>query len=183
MENEKIQMKPKQRVAYIDALRGFTMFLVVHWHVMALSFGISAKESIVGSFFLTFRMPMFFFISGLLGYKAVEALNIVRYKSLIKKKSFVQLVPTFIFFCLCQIVNNSSPFDFFQQGLIGYWFTLALFELFVIQYTISLIFGKLNKPMGGGNFACCHFFNRKYYRIMDKHQTSYAKNFNDTNIE
>lgn len=148
METEKIKIQPKQRVAYIDALRGFTMFLVVFWHVMALSFGVSSEESIVGNFFLSFRMPMFFFISGFLGYKIAEGLDFGTYKSLIKKKSFVQLVPTFILFSLWCIVNNSSPLVFFEKGLTGYWFTLVLFEMFVIQYTVSLIFSRLNKRGG-----------------------------------
>lgn len=140
-------MKSGKRIAYIDALRGFTMFLVVYWHVMALSFGINAEESVVGNFFLTFRMPMFFFISGYLGYKALEYFNGSKFAKLARKKSFVQLVPTTIFFSLYQISIGSSPLVFFTDGLTGYWFTLVLFELFITYYSLSYIINT----MGGGN--------------------------------
>lgn len=135
-----------KRIEYIDAMRGFTMFLVVLWHVMFLSFGITAQESTIATFFLTFRMPMFFFISGLLGYKAIEVFDKSQFISLVKKKSFVQLVPTFVFFSLFHISKNSSPLVFFSEGLTGYWFTLVLFELFITLYIFTLII----KSIGGG---------------------------------
>ena len=37
----------KQRIQYIDALRGFTMFLVVLQHVSAFSFGITPYETLI----------------------------------------------------------------------------------------------------------------------------------------
>lgn len=126
------------RLKYIDALRGFTMFLVVFWHVMANSFGLG--DSSLGAFFKLFRMPMFFFISGYIGYKAIDKLNTWKgYISLLKKKAFVQLVPTAIIFSLFKFVHGSSPLVFFDKGLTGYWFTLSLFELFFIYYTISFV--------------------------------------------
>lgn len=146
MENIQMNMTKSKRVPFIDALRGFTMFLVVYWHIMALSLGIKANESIIGAFFLTFRMPMFFFLSGYLGFKTVENFTCLKWKELARKKTFVQLVPTAIFFSLFQIVNNSSPIVFFKDGLTGYWFTLVLFELFITYYTVSLFVNRL----GGG---------------------------------
>lgn len=134
-----VEHQSTHRLSYIDALRGFTMFLVVYWHVMALSLGITVGESVVGKFFLTFRMPMFFFISGYFGYKVAQTMSFGQYKNLIKKKTFIQLIPTFIFFSLFCVVNNRSPLVFFKEGLTGYWFTLVLFELFVIQYTLTLL--------------------------------------------
>lgn len=138
-------MATKKRIAYIDALRGFTMFLVVYWHVMALSFGIGVDDSVVGAFFLTFRMPMFFFISGYLGYKAIDKFSYSTYRELVRKKAFVQLVPTAIFFSLFQISINRSPLVYFKEGLTGYWFTLVLFELFITYYTINQLV-----KIGGG---------------------------------
>lgn len=142
-------MRATGRIAYIDALRGFTMFLVVYWHVMALSFGIKVEESVIGAFFLTFRMPMFFFISGYLGYKALQYFGWESFKSLVKKKAFVQLVPTAIFFTLFHISINSSPLVFFKEGLTGYWFTLVLFELFVCYYTVNQLI-KMGGVIKGG---------------------------------
>ena len=71
----------KQRVRYIDALRGFTMILVVWAHVM-LDMGLGGYNTVLGSIFLTFRMPMFFYISGYIAYKSLEKWNFSFYKQL-----------------------------------------------------------------------------------------------------
>ena len=54
----------KKRIEYIDAMRGFTMLLVVFGHVLTHGLNNYSEGSVVYSFFQTFRMPMFFFISG-----------------------------------------------------------------------------------------------------------------------
>ena len=58
-----------KRIEYIDAMRGFTMILVVIAHVIFFSYqGIDVFNW--GKFFKIFRMPLFFFISGYIMYKA-----------------------------------------------------------------------------------------------------------------
>ena len=60
----------KQRIEYIDAMRGFTMILVVYSHICHFCFG----DSLLGfnAVFFLFRLPCFFFISGwLFEYKNV----------------------------------------------------------------------------------------------------------------
>lgn len=64
MTNETIAAK-KPRLGWLDALRGFTMILVVTNHVALKSFGMQIRWSAALQFFLLFRMPLFFFISGL----------------------------------------------------------------------------------------------------------------------
>jgi fucose 4-O-acetylase-like acetyltransferase len=54
----------KERIQYIDALRGFTMLLVVFAHVETFSFQYMENATFLGEFFKLFRMPLFFFISG-----------------------------------------------------------------------------------------------------------------------
>ena len=58
----------KKRIQYIDAMRGFAMFLVILCHVFTFSFG--NHKSVISDWFLTFRMPLFFTISGFVLYKA-----------------------------------------------------------------------------------------------------------------
>ena len=65
----------KQRLEWLDALRGFTMLLVVTNHVALKSFGMQIKWSAAIQFFLLFRMPLFFFISGFLAYKVSRVWN------------------------------------------------------------------------------------------------------------
>lgn len=56
----------KERIEYIDTMRGFTMLLVVYSHVRlyGLYFDDSNIVSSFNSIFLLIRMPLFFFISG-----------------------------------------------------------------------------------------------------------------------
>lgn len=134
----------KNRIYWIDALRGFTMFLVVFGHTLS-SEGINAYDDTLSILFITFRMPMFFFVSGFIAYKSWEYWNLSFYKQKILNKAKVQLIPTFIFFSFFCISNGISPLSFFKYGLGGYWFTLVLFEMFCIYYTISF----LTRPLKG----------------------------------
>ena len=52
----------KQRIAYIDAMRGFTMILVVFAHVCHFCLGDSRMG--YNSIFILFRLPCFFMLSG-----------------------------------------------------------------------------------------------------------------------
>jgi len=67
---------PKQRLEWLDALRGFTMFLVVANHTYGFGFDTNTKYSMFMSLCLLFRMPLFFFISGFLAYKASFSWNL-----------------------------------------------------------------------------------------------------------
>ena len=119
----------RQRIEYIDAMRGFTMILVVYSHVIHFCFGDSTM-GFNGVFFL-FRLPCFFFISGWL----FETVSHRPFWAVVRHKAMVQLVPTFIFLMLL-----APPPEFFHQlGTLkgGYWFTFVLFEFFVI-YLISM---------------------------------------------
>ena len=89
----------QKRIRYIDALRGFTMFLVVLGHVMITSLNIS-RDSIVCTFFLSFRMPIFFFISGYIAYNATNLWTPSFFIQKIKKKAFVQIIPACLIFTL-----------------------------------------------------------------------------------
>ena len=62
----------KPRLEWLDALRGFTMILVVANHVSQMGFEQNWKWSSSLPFLLLFRMPLFFFVSGFLAYKAAQ---------------------------------------------------------------------------------------------------------------
>ena len=65
MENS---VAKKPRLEWLDALRGFTMILVVAYHTVE-GFGLEVKASSSMRFLILFRMPLFFFVSGFLAYK------------------------------------------------------------------------------------------------------------------
>ena len=50
----------KPRLGWLDALRGFTMILVVTNHVALKSFDMKIRWSVALQLFLLFRMPLFF---------------------------------------------------------------------------------------------------------------------------
>ena len=52
-----IQKPP--RMQWIDAMRGFTMLMVVAYHVSLISFGETPKTSAAMSLLVLFRMPLF----------------------------------------------------------------------------------------------------------------------------
>ena len=60
-------MGKANRLHYIDFLRGITMILVIYSHVNYKLFA-NYPESIINNIFITFRMPLFFFISGFFLY-------------------------------------------------------------------------------------------------------------------
>lgn len=127
----------KERIEYIDAMRGFTMILVVYSHVCMFCFG---------DYFMAFnkvlfllRLPCFFFISGWLFYKVGRIWDTLTVRQVISHKFMVQIVPTVIFLAL----HERTQF-FHQLGAFkgGYWFTFGLFVYFCLYILSSLLFRR-----------------------------------------
>ena len=151
MENieNKIAKKPRlEWLEWLDALRGFTMIMVVANHVAQIGFEEEWKHSSSLQFLLLFRMPLFFFISGFLAYKASQVWDLRNLGSLVLKKCRVQLIPTLVFFLLATAILKPS----FWPGLLeslhsptkgGYWFTLVLLYMFLIYYPFAYLENKI----------------------------------------
>lgn len=140
--------QPQQRLQFIDAMRGFTMFLVVMGHIFIHSFNYDTTESVVSSFFITFRMPMFFFISGYIGYKAVEHWTTSFYWQNLRKKAYIQLVPSLIFLFFWSMAKHKDMLlTMYESGLNIYWFTEVLFEMFLVYFTTALISRKCSAKL------------------------------------
>lgn len=137
--------QPTKRIEYIDALRGFTMILVVFSHVEMTSLGFETP-TFLNSMFMSFRMQLFFFISGFIAYKAGVEWNLGKWCSMSKKKILVQLVPTFIFGLIYAYAYYKSDFQGFitHNGKLGYWFAIALLEIFLILYTANTLLYSSN---------------------------------------
>lgn len=126
---------PTKRIGYIDALRGFTMILVVSAHVAYLS---HIEINSYSRFFLLFRMPLFFFISGFILHKNEHNWNITNGIKFLSKKFLVQIIPTAIFLSIYMFVF-SLPIDTFNGTYYGYWFTVTLFEFFVVYILCNML--------------------------------------------
>lgn len=137
----------KQRIEFIDALRGFTMILVVFAHVETFMLSIDPGTTFISRLFLSFRMPLFFFISGYLSYKEGKIWTVNVWKTSVWNKFRVQLIPTAFFGLLYTYLFRLGGFlDFFRNyHKFGYWFTICLLGMLVIMYTINCVVNLLNK--------------------------------------
>lgn len=144
----------KQRIEYIDAMRGFTMILVVFAHVCHFCLGDSRMGG--NAVFILFRLPCFFMISGWL----FEPIAQRPFKEVAKHKALVQLLPTFIFLLLL-----APPPEFFHQlGAVkgGYWFTFALFEFFIL-YMVMVRASRRLTPVFAIALTLASFIYSRYY--------------------
>ena len=138
----------KPRLEWLDALRGFTMILVVANHVAGLGFGEEWKHSSAIPFLILFRMPLFFFVSGFLAYKASQIWDLKNFGMLVWKKIKVQTIPTVAFFFLAMAILNRQFWPAVETAFHsplkgGYWFTIALLYMFIIYYVFSYLESKL----------------------------------------
>lgn len=132
------QLTNKKRIEYLDAMRGFTMILVVYSHILHYGYGDVLSQSITfNKVFVLFRMPLFFFVSGFVLYKENIAWSLSHSISFLRKKFVIQIIPTLLFLILYAYLFNHSLWSaLVDNAKLGYWFTIALFEYFVI-YTVS----------------------------------------------
>ncbi|MBR5510917.1 MAG: acyltransferase [Bacteroidaceae bacterium] len=132
--------KPTKRIEYMDALRGLTMILVVFAHVEMTSFGYIIP-TYINSLFISFFMPLFFWVSGFMAYKAGIEWNWPTWWKMSKKKSFILLVPTFVVGLIYTYAYFNADFKEFitHNGKLGYWFTIVLLEIFLVVYTTNTI--------------------------------------------
>lgn len=135
----KVIEKINNRIEYIDALRGFTMILVVFYHLALYSF--KSDSSLVNQLFMSFRMPLFFFISGFIGYKVGIDWNSKTWWIMTRKKILIQLIPTFVFGFIYAYTYRHIDASTFIMDMTkyGYWFTIVLLEMFIIIYSMNAL--------------------------------------------
>lgn len=131
----------EKRIEYIDAMRGFTMLLIVYGHIRIFGYH-QTDDSILNSYnslLLLITLPLFFFISGWLFYKTA-AQKTETFQFLIRKARKL-LIPTVLFmFIYALLFNYNFIIGLFDVFKLGYWFTITLFNFFVGFYIIRKIF-------------------------------------------
>ena len=140
----------KQRIEYFDLLKGIAIFMVVMGHALTMCVrGLDAAFlfKLIGQV----HMPVFFFISGYLTYKANADKQFITPGL---KKRFIQLIIPFLVITPLWVwyfphSGLQSPLSDNLPDLLraywkdGYWFTLCLFELCLIYIPISAILQRL----------------------------------------
>lgn len=126
------------RINYLDAIKCLGILLVIEGHVRLFGMGLETYDTLPGLMLYTFNMPLFFFVSGFLAYKQKFFLGDTIDKTW--KKFVLLVIPAVIFFVFRNLKDHLNPLDLFTIGAGGYWFTITLWECFVIYYVVSLIF-------------------------------------------
>lgn len=137
----------KNRIEYIDCLRGTTMIFVVFSHVAFTIFfwgkpGICPVNDIVNLLI----MPLFFFIMGIFAYLPVKDGWQSTLKRRIKNRLLCQLFPTVIISLIYISVYSISINEYlFNSTKVGYWFTWVAFLYFVFYAILSHLFYRFGQ--------------------------------------
>ena len=140
IEKYTMESNANNRIEYIDALRGFTMILVVYHHIAFWCF--DNEELAYNEFFIKFRMPTFFFISGWLFFKINRIWDKETINGILKKKFMVQIIPFLLFMLLYMYMFRGPDYYTTFESKYGFWFTYTLFQYFVIYIVIEALFNK-----------------------------------------
>ena len=148
----------KPRMEWIDAMRGFTMLLVVAYHVSNHGFDENPRVSTYLYSFVLFRMPLFFFISGFFSYSAKIMWSAKTLGALTWKKFRIQMLPTIIFFSFYVIVSKPHFWEGAWSYICndmkgGFWFTYVLLLMFVIYYLYAYAESKILRWWKGRGWA------------------------------
>ena len=130
-------------------MRGFTMLLVVYTHILDFSYPIDYYAiNSYNTLIRLFRMPLFFFVSGFVLYKANQIWDFKNSITFIVKKFKVQIISTMIFMSLfCYIFDISIFNAIFRNGKAGYWFTITLFEYYILYITITTLLKNIKNKV------------------------------------
>lgn len=130
-----------KRIEYIDALRGFVMFLVVFNHMAGYCWHIKEMGISFHDYLEELQMPMFFFISGFVSFKPNLEWNGRQVISFLKKKFPLLMISPFFFFLPYLQFEKISFYDGITDTFkVGYWFTFVLFLFFAIYALIKFLF-------------------------------------------
>lgn len=143
----------KERLHYIDQLKGIAIFLVVIGHIIQMN-SKDFENNVLFSIIYSFHMPLFMFISGYVAFKSTKANIFQSYFKFLVKRVRTLLIP----FLSWQLLVN--PF-FFRDNTIsnpifkflnlvthlsaGLWFLWFLFLLTLLYSLFLFISNKLNR--------------------------------------
>lgn len=131
---------PTQYNRNVDLLKGIGIFLVVLGHSFYFSFT-DYTNAIAFTALASIHMPLFFIISGYLaGVKNLSSKNLNWVPEYIRSKVQRLLLPLIfvpIVYALCMNANVEAAILHYTNSIVpstmhsGYWFTLALFQVFL----------------------------------------------------
>lgn len=129
----------KERITYIDAMRGLAMMLVVTAHCCWASFDYSPilNQLIDGEL----QLPLFFMISGFFA----STLSGRGFLKGLADKFLLLVVPALLMLALFCLVNDRSFIEALHAKYkLGYWFTFALWGFMLIWSIVDRIVKDMN---------------------------------------
>jgi fucose 4-O-acetylase-like acetyltransferase len=134
----------RQHLDYIDAMKGFGMFLVVMGHVIAWSFGVyengqpnitCAASLLWRNVIYTFHMPLLMFVSGYLFISSSRPFGASMLKDYLWRKTYTLLIPFFFAGWVFSVITG--------QSMLKYWFLRTLFLFILISLPIELLRNRM----------------------------------------
>lgn len=125
----------KQRLIYIDVIRGLCIFVVIYTHVIGFGMADAYPKTIIHEFLTSFFLIMFFFISGMMSYK--EGM-LTDNRSLISygwKKIRTLLIPS-----ICVMGGGNLIVEGSLRTMLGLWNLWVTWFTYVLFF-IAIIFG------------------------------------------
>ena len=137
MSNQTINSSQPQRMLWVDQMRAFAIITVVISHIFSFCIG-GGNLSVISNYFISFYMPLFFFISGFVGYKKEYRQS---FTMEVVTKARQLLLPTLVFFCLFEwLIADNWMEDLCHQSKGGYWFLIGLFYISCLYSAIRRLF-------------------------------------------
>ncbi len=125
----------KKRIAYLDALKCLAILLIIDIHVRSGN-GFKPYDTLSAQMIYAPAIPLFFFVSGFLAYK--QSMSIKDVWDNIRKKFVFLVIPAVVFRLCMDLMKHYAPLHFLTDGMSDYWFTVVLFECFLVYYLITL---------------------------------------------
>lgn len=132
-------------------MRGFTILLVVMSHVSTFILMQSPAGQCysLNRTFTLFRMPLFFFVSGFVLYKAGRKWNKTETCAFLGKKIPVQILSPLVFMTvIANVFQKNFLWMLYDPWKGGYWFTFTLFEFFVVYILAQQALGLIRNHDG-----------------------------------
>lgn len=127
----------KERLNYIDWLKGIAIISVIMGHVIGFDFLSEAdcSKSFLNRFITSIHMPLFIFLSGLVVNFKFESVAASCKKLLLKAK--ILLIPVILIGIPYALWRGFTLYEFVISPMkYGYWYLITLFELYVIYYIV-----------------------------------------------
>ena len=138
----------RERLSFIDSLKGFAIFLVVMGHVIAWQFADheqaihngSPQVSIWWHFIYSFHMPLFMFLSGFLFPRIFGSIKEII--SFLFRKTYTLILPLISFTFLANYIF-AAPYS----GGVDYWFLRGLFLIIILNIGCEIISSFVKKSI------------------------------------